>query len=153
MIRIMTSLIRMLYNFAFLLKHQSDKVVLKFNRFEGVVVRSFKNFAFLIKHQSDEVVLKFKMKFKSGESFELEVVKVQSSKLKLMFKWCEGIVFKSGESWAAQTEKRCSCWYYADSRIHPFFFWHSSTFLLIIIHLIALVGKRFLGLNNDWSEI
>ena len=153
MIRIMTSLIRMLYNFASLLKHQSDKVVLKFNRFEGEVVRSFKNFAFLIKHQSDEVVLKFKIKFKSGESFELEVVKVQSSKLKLMFKWCEGIVFKSGESWAAQTEKRCSCWYYADSRIHPFFFWHSSTSLLIIIHLIALVGKRFLGLNNDWSEI
>ena len=76
----------MLYNFAFLSKHQSDKVVLKFNRCEGVVVRSFKNFAFLIKHQSDEVVLKFKMKFKSGESFELEVVKVQSSKLKLMFK-------------------------------------------------------------------
>ena len=152
MIRIMTSLIRRLYNFAFLLKHQSDKVVLKFNRCEGVVVRSFKNFAFLIKHQSDEVVLKFKMKFKSGESF-IWTWSRQSSKLKLMFKWCEGIVFKSGESWAAQTEKRCSCWYYADSRIHPFFFWHSSTSLLIIIHLIALVGKRFLGLNNDWSEI
>ena len=60
MIRIMTSLIRVLFNFVLLIKHQSDKGVLKFKWFEGVVLRSFKNFAFLIKHQNDKGVLKFK---------------------------------------------------------------------------------------------